>query len=190
MFKFHACLTAGFALSIATPAAAAPIEYTLTGLFTQTGTTGEIAATITALGDTSEAFADIIDGETTRIVPLSGISLTVGGQTSQIAGPALFFTLPGFGFSGFSPIEDVLDGLIFESAGLIGYDGVSAVGPTDVTVAVAQLTIGGRLVAFTARDARFSAAAVPEPASWAMMIAGFGLAGAALRRGRRVAVPA
>ena len=33
------------------------------------------------------------------------------------------------------------------------------------------------------------AAAVPEPASWAMMIAGFGLTGAALRR-RRIAVAA
>ena len=31
-------------------------------------------------------------------------------------------------------------------------------------------------------------AAVPEPASWAMMIAGFGLAGAAARRARKVAV--
>lgn len=32
------------------------------------------------------------------------------------------------------------------------------------------------------------AAAVPEPASWAMMIAGFGLAGAALRRRRQATV--
>lgn len=35
-----------------------------------------------------------------------------------------------------------------------------------------------------------SGAAVPEPATWAMMIAGFGLAGAALRRRREVAVTA
>jgi len=33
-------------------------------------------------------------------------------------------------------------------------------------------------------------AAVPEPATWGMMIAGFGLVGAALRRQRRVATPA
>ncbi len=31
-------------------------------------------------------------------------------------------------------------------------------------------------------------AAVPEPATWAMMIAGFGLAGSALRRRQRVAI--
>ena len=37
----------------------------------------------------------------------------------------------------------------------------------------------------------FSTAAVPEPATWGLMVAGFGLAGAALRRQRRqVALPA
>lgn len=41
-------------------------------------------------------------------------------------------------------------------------------------------------VAFTLQDA--SAGGVPEPAAWTMMIGGFGLAGAALRRRRAVAV--
>ena len=35
-----------------------------------------------------------------------------------------------------------------------------------------------------------SAGGVPEPASWALMIAGFGLAGAQLRRRRTAAVAA
>jgi hypothetical protein len=35
-----------------------------------------------------------------------------------------------------------------------------------------------------AKQFEFTLAAVPEPASWAMMITGFGLVGAALRRGR------
>ena len=34
-------------------------------------------------------------------------------------------------------------------------------------------------------EVRFTGSAVPEPATWAMMIAGFGLAGAALRSARR-----
>ena len=34
-------------------------------------------------------------------------------------------------------------------------------------------------------DGRFGQGAIPEPATWAMMIAGFGLMGAALRRVRR-----
>ena len=37
-------------------------------------------------------------------------------------------------------------------------------------------------------EVQFSGAAVPEPASWALMIAGFGLAGAALRRRPAAAV--
>jgi hypothetical protein len=40
----------------------------------------------------------------------------------------------------------------------------------------------------TLGQAAAAAAAVPEPASWAMMIGGFGLVGAAMRRQRKVAV--
>jgi len=43
---------------------------------------------------------------------------------------------------------------------------------------------------FGADDLTFDTAAVPEPASWALMIGGFGLAGAALRRRRLVAAVA
>ena len=44
---------------------------------------------------------------------------------------------------------------------------------TDTTVVVESLT-----------DARFSATALPEPAEWALLIAGFGVCGGALRRQR------
>lgn len=39
-------------------------------------------------------------------------------------------------------------------------------------------------------DVRFAANGVPEPATWALMIGGFGLAGATLRRRRRTVVAA
>ena len=39
-------------------------------------------------------------------------------------------------------------------------------------------------------NVNFEVSAVPEPATWAMMIAGFGLAGAALRRRSKAAVAA
>lgn len=53
--------------------------------------------------------------------------------------------------------------------------------------ATASMTISGVFQGFTPVHYRLSIDAVPEPASWAMMIAGFGLAGAALRGRRRPA---
>jgi hypothetical protein len=50
-------------------------------------------------------------------------------------------------------------------------------------------TQGGPTGGAPSLDERLLAAAVPEPASWALMIGGFGLAGAGLRR-RRTALPA
>jgi hypothetical protein len=58
--------------------------------------------------------------------------------------------------------------------------------------------LDGGLTYFNIHTAQFTggeirgqfAAFVPEPASWALMIAGFGLAGAAMRTGRRRALPA
>ena len=43
---------------------------------------------------------------------------------------------------------------------------------------------------FALGELNFTAAAVPEPASWAMMIAGFGLVGATARRRRGTVVTA
>lgn len=52
------------------------------------------------------------------------------------------------------------------------------------TISGLRLTSTG--IAFEFDD--FAAAAVPEPATWAMLVAGFGMMGAALRRRRSVAV--
>lgn len=48
----------------------------------------------------------------------------------------------------------------------------------------ADFAVQGGLFDSTFSTARFSAAVVPEPATWATMIVGFGLVGAALRRRR------
>ncbi len=57
-------------------------------------------------------------------------------------------------------------------------------GATDFTVVTEGVTRYQLLSAFQLRTVPSSPAAVPEPSTWAMMILGFGLAGAACRRRR------
>jgi choice-of-anchor A domain-containing protein len=72
---------------------------------------------------------------------------------------------------------------------LAPYATISNNSPLEGSVAVAGFNQGGEVHQFAFASALPGAfgSATPEPASWAMMLAGFGLAGAALRR-RRIAV--
>ena len=60
--------------------------------------------------------------------------------------------------------------------------GIIAVAPGETIKSVEIQNSGGFK---EAKQFEFDVAVVPEPASWAMMIAGFGLVGASLRRNRR-----
>ncbi|HET6969521.1 MAG TPA: PEPxxWA-CTERM sorting domain-containing protein [Phenylobacterium sp.] len=81
-------------------------------------------------------------------------------------------------------------------SGLFGYGGhmlwqtgsFSFTGTGHDTVRLAATVQGNGGVFFDDVSVRGPAGAVPEPAAWALMIGGFGLAGAALRRRRVVAV--
>ena len=109
---------------------------------------------------------------------------------SGTGGPAsLDFTDPNvIGAAGFTPL---LNQIFFIGDGLTGL-GVgnlqtflAPTGSTRLFLAVAD-SIGSSVGNVGALDVTYTAtgptAGVPEPASWALMIAGFGLAGAALRR--------
>jgi hypothetical protein len=92
----------------------------------------------------------------------SSVSISVNG------GPAQSFALGnGQNFFGFNATGgDAITSISFDTNG----DGVAD---------LRQVRLGG-----------VGVAAVPEPASWAMMLGGFGLLGAAARRRRSTAVPA
>ena len=84
----------------------------------------------------------------------------------------------------------------FEGSGLAGYDAVSDIAGVPVTwLLLPAITLpDGRVISFEnpydssvwVHGAEFSAvlAGVPEPGSWLLMMLGFGLAGAAVRRRR------
>lgn len=96
------------------------------------------------------------------------------------------------GYSGFDTYSVFLDGVL--AGNYLAGEGAFS----DRTLLFSNLTAGAHTLRFQVtgdpHDAgispfidKVSAAAVPEPASWAMLITGFGLTGATLRRRRLVA---
>jgi len=124
-----------------------------------------------------------------------------------IAGPdaALNFTVGShvFTLTDYFDIDYFEPAIIFDYAGLTGdtevyftghtgsdflYTGVKLLGSRCPVVGCFELRLDAdplNLYAFGSLTAD-STGAVPEPASWAMLIAGFGLTGAAMRRRRRM----
>lgn len=86
-------------------------------------------------------------------------------------------------FIQFRRYDDSLGSILLEGAGFFYMEGPPVFeGPTDAPVFLpgTYAMISEQQFAYTLRIA-----AVPEPASWAMMIGGFGLAGMAVRRRRK-----
>ena len=119
------------------------------------------------------------------------ISTADGGEVNTIFGqPTTYFTDRGavtFGpdmnyaaFASETPIR-FTNGDNFIGLRAIAANGDTFYGYAFTTNNVLN-TIGFETVANTAITASVAAGAVPEPATWAMMIGGFGLAGAAMRR--------
>lgn len=86
----------------------------------------------------------------------------------------------GFG-TGFTVCQLVLSSLIPQTGLANAYKGV--LGYTRSDIYVIRSPLAGR-TAFLAQFDGAGIAAVPEPGTWAMLIGGFGLTGAAMRRGR------
>lgn len=174
------------ALFSTVPASAARIVYTYSSTFTGTrdGNPFVTDATFTGVGDT-----------TVSTTPF-GFSLTpLTSFVAQADGPYVITTPFAVGAgaapfpAAFGFVADVATGnaFAFLAPGLLGYDGRSSIGATSTLPLFTNATFTtdrGNIVLTGQSVGTFSAVvdAVPETATWGMMIGGLGLIGGALRR--------
>lgn len=125
-----------------------------------------------------------------------GGNTTVGGRTYLgVNGGTVTFSfanpIQAFGayFTGpqFAGLTLTFDDGTARSIEIPGVFGADYVGFTDFGRGISQVTFNAKGDIMALDDVTFQAAAVPEPATWALMIGGFGLAGASLRARRRLA---
>lgn len=115
----------------------------------------------------------------TSTTPLAGLSYAISGDNTGIEfsiANSLFTTpIAGLTYYGGQEFPSVGDSIVLRLSQSFGYSvgGGATYGPNRL----GAVALGGA-----------AAPAVPEPASWALMIAGFGLAGGALRRQRQAKV--
>jgi len=197
--KFTAGL-AGLAASLAMAATAhgALVTYTISGA--GSGSVGGVTFTdaafdILLVGDTAN-LTDFGFGDP-ALTPLERATVRIDGFADAEVTEATRFgvnrTFNLFFFSrddGFGGGTDLFDFRVTE-AQEAAFDYAAPYGPIlgfDVFVAQFQNvgTSQGSLTFQAASDVIFSAAAIPEPGAWTMMIVGFGGIGAVLRRRRAI----
>ncbi len=196
-------LVATMSLGWGASAFAATIKYTLSGVAsgeafdiatkTDLGPFSGIPLAIVAYGDTPGLH---LSGQAT-VVSLTSAYLVSGPNAYLINGldaQAVFAVGEGV-FSG-EAIFGEFDGtnyttsVDFMGAGLVGFNGISNLAPTPVTFSqfdpLSFNAFGEDIgVEFTSFDNAMFSASVPEPATWAMMLAGFLGLGAVTRARRR-----
>ena len=186
-------------LASTSPVAAAQITYTVTGNGGAIIGNAFYSGAFTMVG-IGENGPDLNADPTITAFAMDSTTVTFGGTTVSATNPVAFFTNTVGNVGGF---VQVLPGFIvqnilgFQNNVFATYDPSTAIGPIPVFNGGFQSpfqTTGGALIwqglnnlAFTAELAAVSGA-VPEPATWSLMIAGFGIAGAALRCKPKVSV--
>ena len=184
------------AIGLASSSMAATITYTLTGNGTATigATTQSGAFTATGIGDTANVTFPF--GGNIPIVPLSSFAVAFGTNVYTATNAIRFFDNRNVSIAGFTDTttQDIFD---FTSVAFAAYNSVSNIGPiavgTNFTSVIATnagaLTFANTsLTNLSFRAVTGAVTPVPEAATWTMMIAGFGLAGVALRRRSKVRV--
>ena len=121
-------------------------------------------------------------------------------STQQTALAALGFNWDGTGFGFFPKLSSLGGATSIDFPGLLSgitIVGIHVGGPGGGTTSFYKFDAGASLDAFTLNLARSSGAvlystgepgSVPEPASWALMLGGFGMIGGALRSQKRASI--
>jgi len=193
-------LVASLLLTTAMPAAAAPIIYTITGKFK--GTIGgnafeNVSAVFTGTGDTSSTAGGFGIPGYVSVALTKLTAFTEGDSVAyNISTPSIFGIYDGAKLDpnntqrrlGFVFNGDGGNGIALESNAFNGYSGLSSFAqtPGNVYYQNATFTTDRGVVNITGFTEGTFAAAVPETATWMMMILGFGGIGFALRRNARV----
>jgi hypothetical protein len=124
-------------------------------------------------------------------VPVPTFTANSNGGTFQITNPSFFYIYgPGqYGETnrrlGFAFDNSGNNALGLESASFNGYSGLTSFSNTSGTTYFQNAQFGtdrGAVTITGFTDGTFSASAVPEPATWAMLLLGFGMIGFAMRK--------
>jgi hypothetical protein len=201
--KIIASTALALALASTTAAWAGPITYTLSGV--GGGAYVDFAdPTMTIHGFAPEAISFIGEGDTPGAVSggVERVPLVAGAVLGlfdnafiPVAAESVFAVSAGANAASFGDYDGVADSPSVLFHGLGAYDGVSDLGPTpvtDVTFNPFPVYAGGHSygVEFTSFTGAVFSAAVPEPATWAIMLVGLGVAGSTLRARRTAPVRA
>lgn len=196
MFKLHSAALAALAFATASAAGA-------TTFFSNTVPTGQIGSpgsmTYTFAGP---AKSGTLSFELAGYKTLDGVNCCTDTLTVLLNGTTLLSAAYNLGGGGTNTVFSGSPTVTFYSSGSpTNYNGTAAGGLIDITLGAA-FHAGSNTLTFSYTGAdqglgdeafginSVSATAVPEAATWALMVTGFGLVGVAARRRRPVALTA
>ena len=192
--KNLALLGAVLAAAMAVPAAATQTIYTVSGSFAGVSQSANASfntdLTFTAVGNPAQQQ----NYPFFSLIPLT--SLTVSSSTaSATLDPGLFIGInPDFSLAFFVKVIDLPTNqfsfpLVFASPSFSTTAGLAGGSTAPVTFFESQTfnTSRGDLTVFASSPLTFTAATVPEPAAWTLMVVGFAMTGFGVRsRARRI----